>query len=269
MLLAIDAGNTNIVFAVHDGKTIRAQFRASTKDSRTADEYYVWLTQLHAARRHRPAGHRGRDHRQRRAAGAVQPAPPLRQVFQTRAAGRSATPTSTSASTSTSTARAPSAPTASSTPSARYNDYGGDLHRHRLRHRDDVRHRRPEGQLRRRHHRARRQPVDGGACTWPPPSCRASPSSARKSIIGKDTVPAMQSGIFWGYIALIEGLVTRIKAEYGKPMKVIGTGGLAHLFRHSTSDDRTRRPRPDDPGPALHLRAQQGARVQAGRMNKP
>ena len=46
MLLAIDAGNTNIVFAVHDGKEIRAQFRASTKDSRTADEYYVWLSQL-------------------------------------------------------------------------------------------------------------------------------------------------------------------------------------------------------------------------------
>ena len=46
MLLAIDAGNTNIVFAVHGGKTVRAQFRAVTKDNRTADEYYVWLAQL-------------------------------------------------------------------------------------------------------------------------------------------------------------------------------------------------------------------------------
>ncbi|MFN8949451.1 MAG: type III pantothenate kinase, partial [Alphaproteobacteria bacterium] len=46
MLLAIDAGNTNIVFAVHDGKQVRAQFRAVTKDNRTADEYYVWLAQL-------------------------------------------------------------------------------------------------------------------------------------------------------------------------------------------------------------------------------
>ena len=43
MLLAIDVGNTNIVFAVHDGKTVRAQFRAVTKDNRTADEYFVWL----------------------------------------------------------------------------------------------------------------------------------------------------------------------------------------------------------------------------------
>ena len=56
-----------------------------------------------------------------------------------------------------------------------------------------------------------------------------------QSVIGRDTIPAMQSGIFWGYIALVEGLVARIKTEYGKPMKVIGTGGLAHLFRHSTT----------------------------------
>jgi len=56
-----------------------------------------------------------------------------------------------------------------------------------------------------------------------------------QAVIGKDTIPAMQSGVFWGYIALIEGLVTRIKAEYGKPMKVVGTGGLAHLFRHNTN----------------------------------
>jgi type III pantothenate kinase len=48
--------------------------------------------------------------------------------------------------------------------------------------------------------------------------------------IGKDTVGAMQSGIFWGYVALIEGLIARIKVEYGAPMTVIGTGGVASLF---------------------------------------
>ena len=36
--------------------------------------------------------------------------------------------------------------------------------------------------------------------------------------------------MFWGYIGLIEGVTARIKAEYGRPMKVIGTGGLAPLF---------------------------------------
>ena len=49
-------------------------------------------------------------------------------------------------------------------------------------------------------------------------------------VIGQDTVSAMQSGVFWGYIDLIDGLVTRIKAEYGKPMKVVATGGVASLF---------------------------------------
>lgn len=49
-------------------------------------------------------------------------------------------------------------------------------------------------------------------------------------VIGKATVPAMESGIFWGYIGLVEGLVQRIQKEYGGPMKVIATGGLAPLF---------------------------------------
>lgn len=49
-------------------------------------------------------------------------------------------------------------------------------------------------------------------------------------VIGKDTVRAMQSGIYWGSIEMIEGLVRRIKAEYGKPMKVIATGGVASIF---------------------------------------
>ena len=53
--------------------------------------------------------------------------------------------------------------------------------------------------------------------------------------IGKDTVEAMQSGVFWGYVALIEGLVTRIKAEWGKPMTVVGTGGVASLFEGATT----------------------------------
>ena len=45
----------------------------------------------------------------------------------------------------------------------------------------------------------------------------------------------MQSGVFWGYIAMIEGLVARIKAEWGKPLTVIGTGGIASLFEGATS----------------------------------
>jgi len=49
-------------------------------------------------------------------------------------------------------------------------------------------------------------------------------------VIGKDTVSCMQSGVYWGYVGLIEGLVARIKAEFDPAMKVVGTGGLASLF---------------------------------------
>lgn len=57
-------------------------------------------------------------------------------------------------------------------------------------------------------------------------------------VIGKDTVPAMQSGLYWGYLGLVEGIVARIRAEYGQPMTVIATGGLASVFyRHTQSID--------------------------------
>src|ERR1700722_148461 len=46
MLLAIDAGNTNVVFAVFDGEKLAGQWRISTDARRTADEYGVWLTQV-------------------------------------------------------------------------------------------------------------------------------------------------------------------------------------------------------------------------------
>jgi type III pantothenate kinase len=49
-------------------------------------------------------------------------------------------------------------------------------------------------------------------------------------VIGQDTISAMESGAYWGYISLIEGLVARIKSEDGRDMKVIATGGLAPLF---------------------------------------
>lgn len=51
-----------------------------------------------------------------------------------------------------------------------------------------------------------------------------------ENVIGRSTVGAMQSGVFWGYVGLIEGLIQRIKAEHGHPMEVIATGGLAPLF---------------------------------------
>ena len=54
--------------------------------------------------------------------------------------------------------------------------------------------------------------------------------------VGTNTIHAMQSGLFWGYIAMIEGLTARIKAGMNtdKPIKVIATGGLSRLFNEHT-----------------------------------
>ncbi|MBV8166572.1 MAG: type III pantothenate kinase [Alphaproteobacteria bacterium] len=49
-------------------------------------------------------------------------------------------------------------------------------------------------------------------------------------VIAKGTVSAMQSGVYWGYVGLIEGLVQRMRAEVGAPVPVVATGGLAPMF---------------------------------------
>jgi type III pantothenate kinase len=65
-----------------------------------------------------------------------------------------------------------------------------------------------------------------------------------QAVIGRATVPAMQSGIYWGYVGMVEGLVARIRAEFdgemhtvGEPrkLKVVATGGLAPLFGEGTT----------------------------------
>ena len=53
-------------------------------------------------------------------------------------------------------------------------------------------------------------------------------------VIGTNTVACIQSGIFWGYIGLVEGIIRKIRDERDRPMKVIATGGLAPLFEQGT-----------------------------------
>ena len=55
------------------------------------------------------------------------------------------------------------------------------------------------------------------------------------SVIGRTTDRQMQIGIYWGYVAMIEGLVERMKTEIGRPVTVVATGGLADLFDKHTS----------------------------------
>lgn len=55
-----------------------------------------------------------------------------------------------------------------------------------------------------------------------------------KSVIGRNTEDQMLIGVFWGYVAMMEGIVARMKSEIGRPTKVVATGGLAILFDEAT-----------------------------------
>jgi type III pantothenate kinase len=55
-----------------------------------------------------------------------------------------------------------------------------------------------------------------------------------RSVIGRTTESQMLIGVYWGYVAMIEGLIARMKLEIGKPVRVIATGGLAVLFDQET-----------------------------------
>lgn len=70
------------------------------------------------------------------------------------------------------------------------------------------------------------------------PRIAVEPPPEGQGAIGTGTVHAMQSGVFWGYVGLIEGLVARMKAEIGGAATVLATGGLASLFgRHTSAID--------------------------------
>ncbi len=56
-----------------------------------------------------------------------------------------------------------------------------------------------------------------------------------RSVIGRNTEDQMLIGAYWGYVAMFEGLVSRMKSEIGRPVTVIGTGGLATLFDRNTT----------------------------------
>ena len=54
------------------------------------------------------------------------------------------------------------------------------------------------------------------------------------SVIGRNTVHAMQSGLLFGYVSMVEGMVARFRSELGSEMKVIATGGMAEVIAKET-----------------------------------
>lgn len=235
MLLAIDAGNTNVVFALVEGGDIRTRWRIATDPRRTADEYAVWLNQLIELEGY---------HRTQVDAVLICTVVPRAlhnlEVLATKyfdveplIAGRApiewSIPIDLDEPAAVGADRVVNAIAAHAL-------HGGDL-----------------------------IVVDFGTATTfdvvdysgaykggvIAPGINLSldalfAAAARlpriaiavpekSNVIGRNTQDAMLSGIYWGYVGMIEGLVARIRAEIGRPAKVISTGGLATLFDEHSS----------------------------------
>ncbi|MEE8438718.1 MAG: type III pantothenate kinase [Micropepsaceae bacterium] len=233
MLLAIDAGNTNIVFAICEGDEIRIQWRTTTNVSRTADEYAVWMAQLLKLE-----GLAFSDLTETIIATVVPAA-----LFDLRDFCRrylSCEPLLVGApevdlgiGVNADHPAAVGADRLANSVAAhdRYSgaaivvDFGTATNFDIVAENGDF-----DGSVIAPGVNLSIEALHQAAALLP----RVAIHRAQK-VIGKDTVSSMQSGIYWGYVALIEGLIARIKAEYGKPMTVIATGGLAHLFEKDIS----------------------------------
>ncbi|HEU0284179.1 MAG TPA: type III pantothenate kinase [Sphingomicrobium sp.] len=234
MLLAIDAGNTNVVFALVDGGEIKARWRIATDPRRTGDEYAVWLHQLLELEGYSKADVTAAI------IGTVVPRATHNlevlagKYFKVEALiageGKAAWPIALDVDEPQNVGadRALNA-------IAAHEKYPGDL-----------------------------IVIDFGTATTfdivdyegaykggiiAPGinlSLDALVNAAAKlpriaievpddmSVIGRTTESQMLTGIYWGYVAMMEGLVARLKREIGRPVDVIATGGLATLFDKQT-----------------------------------
>ncbi|MEO6379827.1 MAG: type III pantothenate kinase [Caulobacteraceae bacterium] len=231
MLLAIEQGNTNTLFAVHDGKDWVAQWRTATDAARTADEYAAWMSQLLALN----------SLRMNQLHACIIASVVPQSLFNLRNLAR------------------------------RYLHCEPLVIGENAKLGIDVRIDKPSEAGADRlvnavgahiAHPGALIVIDSGTattfdvvaadgalegCAIAPGinlSMQALHTAAAKlprvaiqrpaHVVGKDTVESMQSGVFYGYVALIEGLVARIKQEFGAPMTVIATGGVASLFEGAT-----------------------------------
>jgi type III pantothenate kinase len=234
MLLAIDAGNTNLVFALVEGAEIKARWRIATDPRRTADQYAVWLHQLLELEGY-PKGTVDKV-----IIGTVVPrALHNLEVLATKyfgvtplVAGQGAT----------------AWPIVLDVDEPQ--NVGADRALNAI-----AAHRKHQGDL---------VVIDFGTATTfdvvdysgaykggiiapginlsldalvqaaakLPRIAIAAPESS--TVVGRTTETQMLIGVYWGYVAMIEGLVARLKAEIGRPVTVVATGGLAILFDKNT-----------------------------------
>ncbi len=232
MLIAIDVGNTNSVIALYDGDTAVMQWRISTSSTRTADEYAAWLSQMMAMNGYRL------DQITDCILSNVVP----QSLFHFRNLSRRYFKCEPFAVTAASIpgveVRIPKPSEAGAdrlvNAVGAFVNYGGPCvvvdsgtaTNFDLVGKDGG----FEGGIISPGINLSMQALHDAAAQLPRVAIER---PAR--VIGKDTVGAMQSGVFWGYISLIEGLVARIKAEYPEPLKVIATGGVVSLFEGATT----------------------------------
>jgi len=232
MLLAIDVGNTNTKFSVHDGQGWRAHWRASTQSVRTADEYAAWLFQLmqmqslsldairacvistvvpqalfnlrNLARRYLNC--------EPMIVGEVNVdlGIPLR-IDNPREAGADRLVNAVGAHV----LHGGPAIIIDSGTATTFDVIAADGGL--------------EGVIIAPGINLSLQALHTAAARLPRVEIRRPPQA-----LGKNTVHAMQSGVFWGYVALIDGLVRRLQNEAGEKMKVIATGGVASLFEDAS-----------------------------------
>jgi type III pantothenate kinase len=234
MLLAIDAGNTNLVFALVDGHYIKARWRIATDPRRTADEYAVWLHQLLELEGY------GRDDVNTVIIGTVVPrALHNLEVLSSKYFGVKPLVAGQGE------AGWPIALDVEEPQSVGADRVLNAIAAH-AKHPNDL------------------IIIDFGTATTfdvidfsgaykggiiapginlsldalvqaaakLPRIAIAAPQD--QSVVGRTTETQMLIGVYWGYVAMIEGLVTRLKAEIGRPVKVVATGGLAILFDKNT-----------------------------------
>ena len=235
MLLAIDSGNTNVVFALLEGREIKARWRIATDPRRTADEYAVWLSQLLALE-----GFAREDVEAVVISTVVPRALHNLEVLASKYFGTDALvagraplewgialdvdePQNLGADRAVNTIAAHALHdgdlividfgTATTFDVSDFNGaYKGGIIAPGINLSLDA--------------------LVNATAKLPRIAIEA--PKTERSVIGRNTVDQMTIGIYWGYIAMIEGLVARMKAEIGRPARVIATGGLASLFERHT-----------------------------------
>ncbi|MDP8994399.1 MAG: type III pantothenate kinase [Pseudomonadota bacterium] len=236
MLLAVDAGNTNVVFALVEAGVIRARWRVATDPRRTADEYAVWLHQLLALE--------GLERGDVDAVivGTVVPRAlhNLRvlasKYFGVEALVAGEAPAEWGIELDVDEPHAVGADRALNAIAAHalhegdlividfgtattfdHVDFSGAY----------------KGGIIAPGINLSLDALVAAAAKLPRIAIEAPKQSL--SVIGRTTEDQMHIGIYWGYVAMMEGLVARMKAEVGRPVTVVATGGLAVLFDKHTA----------------------------------